>query len=139
MRALAERTQDLIEQTASLYLDKPGEAKHVSDPWKREVRERVGKHIARQRNDYLHANRSPTSTVTQDGLWEGLVAVGMTPDIFLRDFHYPPEAERIRVRFKGVFVPDSSDRIGVLGEIVSGLEQGLTARSDLKYELTTEA
>ena len=131
--ALVERTQRVIEDTAKLYVDNLNEAKRVSDPWKKETREQVGKHVSIQRNDYLHANGSLAGEVTKGKLWEGLVAVGMTPDLFLKEFHYPAEANRVRERFRNVFVPGSSERVASLGQILKGLEQDLARRTDLIY------
>ena len=137
MLALVERTQKVIEQTVEVYLANPDQAKHISGPWTEDVWERVGKRIKRQRNDYLHANRSPASAVTEDKLWEGLVAVGMTPGLFLEDFHYPAEAERVTRRFRNAFMPGTLEKLESLGQILEGLERDLAEHGDRKYSFST--
>ena len=86
--ALTERTEDVIRKTADVYIAESGHRTKVVERHKTSVYQQITERIRKQRNDYVHPNRSWASGITEDQLWEGHVAIGMTPTKFLDEFHY---------------------------------------------------
>ena len=79
-RTLAERTDEVIRWTTKVYVTDRETRTNLDKRLQGRVYEEVTKHVIEQRNQYTHgARRSWGSGITEDQLWESLVAVGMTP------------------------------------------------------------
>ena len=120
--ALTERTDDMIRKTAEVYITEPEKRKEVTKSHQASVYQQITKYISRQRNDYVHPNRSWVSGHTEDGLWEGNVVIGMTPSKFLDEFHYPAQGKDLLVgKFDG-YVVETAKILECIGEILKELE-----------------
>ena len=74
--ALAERTDGLIDKTVGVYVSCQSAGKEISKRHKQMVEEQVGRWVRKQRNDYVHPNRSITAGITEDQHWELSTAAG---------------------------------------------------------------
>lgn len=120
--ALTGRTDEVIRKTADVCIPEHGTRSKVVKRHKTSVYQQITKHISTQRNDYVHPNRSWVSGITEDQLWEGHLAIGMTPTRFLDEFHYPAQGEDMMVRKFDGYVAETTRILDCLGEILQELE-----------------
>ena len=122
---ISERTKEVIEQTVKTYLADGEPTKKLI----RQYEERVDQECRRYktlRNDFVHATPSSlASAVTADDLWEANVAGGMTPQMFLDEFRYPDECDRLRAGRYAVVATETAFLCDALGSILGSLENDL--------------
>ena len=120
--ALTERTDDVIRKAADVYIAEPAKSKEVAKRHKTSVYQQITNRIGRQRNDYVHPNRSWASGITEDQLWEGDVTIGMTPAKFLEEFHYPAQGNDMMAgKFDG-YGAETTKILDCIGSILHDLE-----------------
>ena len=120
--ALTERTDDVIRKTTEVYIASRDAGRKISKRYRERVKEQIAEPIKRQRNDYVHPNRSWASGVTEDQLWEGQVVIGMTPSKFLDEFHYPAQGnDMMEGKYDG-YVAETTKVLECIGEILHELE-----------------
>ncbi len=129
--ALADRVNEVIKWTTKVYVaDHKARAelgKRLQDRVHREVSEWVKK----QRNSYVHAGpRSWGSGITEDLLWEGSVAVGMTPQRLLSVHRYPDNGDGVRGGKYSFFVDLTNWILDTLGSILQELEVNIPRTSE---------
>lgn len=127
-RALSERTCDVIRKTAALYIVESRNHLRVSKRYRTSVHDQVTTRIERQRNDFLHANRSWATGITEEGLWEGHITIGMTPARFLGEFHYPAQGSHILAGKYGGYTFETSEMFDRIGKILQEFESELTGQ-----------
>ncbi len=127
VKALAERTGDVIGKTTEVYVTDSAKRREIAGRHQESVNRRIGERVRRQRNDYLHARRSWSSGVTEDELWEKLVAGGMTPEKFLAEFHYPGQGADAKQGKYDVYPGDTASILDGVGLILQELEADLKA------------
>ena len=125
MKALTECTNDVINKTTEVYIAKPTKRKKVANRHHKSVYQQITKSIDRQRNDYVHPRRSWASGITEDGLWERNVTMGMTPAQFLREFHYPVEGNDLMTGKYNNFVIATEEVLDCIGAILQEFEADL--------------
>lgn len=125
VQALAERADDLIRKATTVYIDDPENRTEIAKRHQTSVRQQIIERVQEQRNSYLHARRSWGSGNTKEQLWEGNVAIGMTPTKFLDEFHYPDIGNRTMAgKYKG-FVAETTAILDGIGSILQELEADL--------------
>ena len=129
---LAERTDELINWTAKVYVPDHETRTSLAKRLKRRVYEEFTRYIDEQRNQYTHgARRSWGSAITEDQLWEPLVAVGMTPQKFLDEFHYPEEGTNLSSGKHHRFVALTTSSCDRIGSILQELEAQIPGPQNL--------
>ena len=73
--------------------------------------------------------------ITRDGLWEGEVTIGMTPTIFLNQFHYPAQGQRAFNGQYEILAARANSILNSLGEILRDFEQDLMANYTHKHRM----
>lgn len=91
-QALAERVNGVIECTTKVYWDDLTTQNQLSKSFRSRVQQEVIQTL-NARNEYVHANRSWAKGITEDKLWEGIVAVGLQPSRLYDQFVYPSQGE----------------------------------------------
>ena len=82
------------------------------------------------RTEFVHAAGSPfAGSVTTKDLWESNVAGSMTPRMFLGEFRYPDECERLRAGKYALFATETALLCDRLGSILCTLEKEIPAIS----------
>lgn len=128
-RTLTERTDEVIRWTTKVYVPDRETRTNLDKSLQGRVYEEVTKHIREQRNRYVHgALRSWGSGVTEDQLWESFVAVGMTPQNFLGEFHYSVEGNNVGSGKHDWFVDLTTILCDRLGSILQELEANISGR-----------
>ena len=79
-QALTERASDVIRKTTEVYIAEATNRSEIAKRYTARVRQEISKIVDRQRNDYVHPRRSWASGITENQLWEGSVAAGVTPN-----------------------------------------------------------
>ena len=123
---LAERANAVIGCTTEVYLADRGAGTELARRQKERVRQEVIERFKEQRHEYAHgARRSWGSAMTEDQYWESNVSIGMLPQIFLDDFHYPGEGERLESGKYELFAAETQVVFDCLGGILLELESEL--------------
>ena len=131
---LAERMNRVISKTSQVYLAEGSSRNKVVKHFREHIKPFI-EELKELRNGYLHPSRSETQEITKDGLWEGLVTLGITPTIFLNQFHYPSQAERVLSGKYDIFARRTDEILICLGNILHDLEKDLKANYELKYPI----
>ena len=139
IKALAERTKDVIRQTTKVYISDSTAADKVAQRHTKAVRDCVEDHgvqferqgtIRELRNEFAHGNKpSWASGITKgdDGheyLWEALIARDVTPRRMVDGFLSTIGQETIAGRYSSA-VADTKDVFDRLGRILHELEEDI--------------
>ena len=122
VQALAERAEDVIRKTTDVYIDDSEKRKEVCERHRESVRQLIIERVNEQRNSYAHARRPWASGITEDDLWEGLAAVGMTAAKFLDVFYYPAMGELTMAGKYAFYVTETKTILDDIGSILQELE-----------------
>ena len=117
-QALTERVCGVIDCSARVYISDQQERKELSSPYKNRVQEISGQ-IREIRNEYLHGNKSWAKGITEDQLWEGIVACGLAPRKFHDEFIYPEQGDFLKsgkYQYFGDGTMDLENRLGLILE-----------------------
>ena len=121
--ALTERTNEVIKWTTNVYVPEHATRTKLAEQQGKRVHEQITEAIERQRDQYLHgAIRSWAKGITEDQLWEGSVAVGLTPQRFLDEVRFPKEERQLRSGKHAKFVPITGAICDGIGSILQDLE-----------------
>ena len=126
---LVERTQSVIEKTTYLYIPNRMAARKIVKRYCNAVSDdQFYKEINEQRNQFAHGTkRSWVEGVTRDNLWEGLVTIGMTPQLNFDQFLYPNREEV--TQSCGIIVNGATKgMLDHIGEILHELEKDIADR-----------
>ena len=123
---LGERTQSVIQKTAQVYVPDPKSVNKLASLYgKRAYQDIIGP-IRSRRNQYAHGktdqSRSWAKGITEDEGWEGLVAIGMTPQMHRTEFGYPTEANDVLSGKYEHFMDATTEIFGIVGSILHDLE-----------------
>ena len=123
---LAERACSIIDRTTGIYLADSVPEGQIAKRHKQSVHEEVSVLVEKQRNAYAHGTtRSWASGITEDRLWERLVASSMTPTRFLGEFRYPAEADNVGNAKYHWLVDATTTVCDSLGSILQRLERDI--------------
>ena len=123
--ALAEATDRVIALTAKLYVSDRRERDKTKAHYREQVR-KINDRVRNQRNQYVHGRpESWAKGMTEDCLWEGVVAVSMTPQKFLDEFHYPEEGKKLMSGKYNAFTDETTWILDQLGLILEELEEDI--------------
>lgn len=126
VNTLGERAESVIEWTIRVHPPAKSQRTQVNRNFKGQVYDEVIKHVQKQRDQYSHGTtRSWVSGLTEEGLWEGMVASGMLPSQFLTKIRYPERGSALlRGKYEG-FVGATEEIFTRLGTILRRLEVDL--------------
>ena len=127
--ALADWTQRVIDDTTNLLSDsKTG--KEIAKRHRASVHSKVTKLVKKERNRFAHATKTSWSTnITEDNLWEGSVAAGLTPQKSHDEFIYPFMGDRAKSGMYRQFADRTGIVFDLLGEILHELEKDIAAQN----------
>ena len=126
-QTLIERTCSAINSTIRVYVDNQNIRNEIGKPYTDRVRE-VSKHIRCVRNDYVHPNRSWAKGITEDQLWESVVAYGLTPGRIHNEFVYPEQGDFLKSGKYNYFADGTTDILNRIGLILEEFETSLSSR-----------
>ena len=125
-KTLAERTQSVIKKTTYLYMSNRTAACKIAKRHCNSVRSNeFYEDIRKLRNQFAHGTiRSWGQGVTEDNLWEGSVAHGMTPQLNFEQFLYPNREEV--AKSYGIIVEGATKgMLDHIGQILHELEKDI--------------
>ena len=124
---LAVRTDYIIDKTIEVYLAESTAADEIAKRHKERVYKQVTVLVDKRRNEYAHGTtRSMSSGITEDELWEGMVASAMTPIRFLDEFHYLDEGSKVICGNYDFLADTTTTILDRLGSILGELETDMT-------------
>ena len=131
-QALAEYTKRVISNTTKLYISDREADKKLDKCHRKSVYCQVTKMVEQERNKFAHATgKSSSTSITEDDLWEGSVAAGLTPQMSHDEFIYPSMGERVK---SGMYHHPLVEKNGIifqrLGGILHQLEENIAAHND---------
>ena len=96
-QALAEHTERVIITTTKLYISDREADKKLAKSHRESVYCQVVKMVEQERNKFAHATgKSLSTSITEDDLWEGSVAAGLTPQMSHNESIYAFFGERVK-------------------------------------------
>ena len=126
VHTLGERTQNVIHRTAQTYASDPKLADKLAKRYKRRVDQEIINPRRHVRNQYAHGmtdqSRSWASGITEVEGWEGLVAIGMTPQMHRAELGYPADANDILSGKYEYFIDATTEKFDIIGSILQDLE-----------------
>ena len=120
----------MIRKTTEVYIAEPEKRTELAERHRTSVKQQITKRINKQRNDYVHPNRSWASGITEDQRWEGHATIGMTPTKFLDEFHYPAQGKDMMVGKLDGYVAETTKILDCVGTILQEFEADLTSREE---------
>ena len=133
--ALTERTDDVINKTTEVYITEPERRTNVARCHRTSVFQKIREQIKQQRESYVHgAVRSWASSITEDQLWEGEIAIGMTPTKSLDEFWHPTRGEETKDGKYDGFVAETMNTLDCVGTILQELEADLIVNCGITAE-----
>ena len=127
VNTLAERANSVIEWTIEVYVDNEHEGTKLAKEMKARVYREMTEPFKDTRNSNVHGSRrSWAGGITEDLLWEGMVAIGMTPQLQLEEFHHPTEGRRLKSGKHNYFVNETETICNSLGSILLEFEDHLS-------------
>lgn len=130
---LSERAKRVVRETAKTYMGNGKTTKTLSRRYEQQIEREVTRseqrpNIRSLRMEFVHAIKSPiASAVTAEDLWESSVAGGMTPQMFLGEFRYPDECDRLRAGKYALLATETALLCDSLGSILGLLEEEIPA------------
>ncbi len=123
---LIERTQSVIRKTTYLYIPNRKAAHKIAKRHCNAVsNNQLYKKIGEQRNQFAHGTtRSWGQGVTEEKLWEGSVAFGMTPQLNFDQFLYP-NREKVTKSYGLVVDGATKGMLDHIGEILHAFEMDI--------------
>ncbi len=123
---LADRTQSVIRKTTYLYIPNSEVASKIAKRHCNFVRSNeFYEKIRKLRVQFAHGTiRSWGQGVTEDNLWEGSVAVGMTPQLNFDQFLYP-DREKVTQSYGIIVDGATKGMLDHIGEILHELEKDI--------------
>ena len=76
--------------------------------------------------------------MTEECLWERIVAFGVTPSDFLDEFFYSPQGEKVIAGRYDFFAPIAENILRHVGMILHDLEKDLLNTRQLKYRMAKD-
>ena len=130
-QALAEQTQRVISNTTSCYIyDREVDGK-LAKCHRKSVKSQVIRMVKQERDEFAHAKqKSWSTTITEDNLWEPSVAAGLTPRMSPNESIYAFFGERVK---SGMYHHPLAERNGIvfqrLGRILHELEEDIAVHN----------
>ena len=131
---LAERVNHVILTTLEVYLGDGSSRNKIAKRFRERIKP-FTEALKELRNGYVHPKRAEAREITKDGLWEGLVTLRITPAVFLDQFHYTSQGERVLTGKYDIFATKTDEMLCSFGAILKDLEQDLLANYKLKYPM----
>ena len=123
---LADRTTSVIRKTIDLYESDGTTAKAMSERYESTVYDKVTKLVREERNQFGHGTtRSLGKAITEDGHWEGTVALGLTPSLYFDLIRDAEEWKELMTSAKDSLRRQNTTAFDMLGGILNELEQDL--------------
>ena len=130
-KALAESVNAIIKLTTEVYIADQRVRTELVKRLRGRVCREVSEWVGKQRNSYVHATpESWASGITEDRIWEFSIAVGMIPQKFLHDFHYPDCGDKVRGGEYSFFIDRTNWILDTLGSILQELEVNIPRNSE---------
>lgn len=120
---VAESANHLINLTIPVYVEHTKKSNETGKRYRQQVYDRVIKHIEGSRNSFVHPSRMYlASKITEDKLWEGSVALGLTPQKSLGLDAYPRLGEKAKAGEHDLYYVKTEEILGRIGLILQELE-----------------
>ena len=129
-QALAEYTQRVISNTTKLYISCREADKRIANRHSASVDCQVTKWVEQARIKFVHATGKSLSTgITEDDLWEGSVAAGLTPQISHDESIDPIMGERVKSGKYRPLADANGTVLGRTGRILHELEEDIAIQN----------
>ena len=123
---LGERTLSIIERTVQVYSPSSKSSSELTSRYQRRVTREIIRPNSHVRHEFAHGrtdqSRSWASGITEDELWEGMVAIGMTPQMQLVEFGYPSQGSAVLSGKYEQFIDATEGILNIIGSILEELE-----------------
>ena len=127
--AVAEAAGNLISLTIAIYVKDIKKGKEVAKRRKQQVHDDIIQQIKKFRNDHIHPARMVlASGITEDGLWEGLVAFELAPQTNLIQYVYPPLGEKLKTGGDNPFSIKAEEMLEHIGLILKEMEAEILSK-----------
>ncbi len=123
--ALAERTRDVINKTIELYIPDSKVGNNVAKRHRDSVYTQVTEYIKEQRNQYVHPSRALAKGITQNNMWEGCLALGITPPMKFHQFVFPVDGDKELFRIYDGLIDGTEQVCARIGSILHELEDDI--------------
>ena len=125
-QALAEYTQRVFSSTTKLYFRDSETGKKIANRHIESVRCQVTRWVEQGRIKFVHATGKSLSTgITEDDLWEGSVAAGLTPQISHDEFTDPIMGEQVKSGKYRLLADANGTVLERTGRILQELEEDI--------------
>ena len=121
---LCARVDCVVERAAKTYIS-DHKTRDAIEKRHREAVRVVRENVRELRNEMVHGNsRVGIERITDDRLWEGLIAAGLTAQVFLDEHHYPNMGYMVK-ETEGTWYPKTALYLQELGSILGELEKDI--------------
>ena len=125
INTLCERVDCVIKRATETYVP-DHKIRTAIEKRHRETVRVVRENVRELRNEMAHGDsRVGVERITNDRLWEGLIAAGLTAQVFLDEHHYPNMGDMVKDT-EGKWYPKTALYLQQLGAILGELEKDIT-------------
>ena len=127
---LGHAAKAVIRRSLEIYMPDQETKAGLRNKYSAAISSQIVEPYRLQRNLFIHPdNSSWAQGITEDGLWEGEVSIGLTPRLALEQFHLPAQAQRAKQGNYDGFANRSEEVLLILGQILHDFEQDLATHA----------